>query len=244
MTHQSTPELLVLRSVRLVGFADSDAVTERAGTCPAEALRVLSAAEQAGWVQHVTFADLNDWSLPDSGKAENERQLAAERMNADSTGVVAAVYHEFLSLNARLLRAVTDWQTKPNEADEFAPNHHLNRAWDGRVLEELTALGRKLALLNKKLIAVLTRFAAPRRGTIQRYTGPKWGNSTGSTRPTSIPASGSGSNSTKTSSPHLASTAERTVTIGIVVAKHRQTLLIPSHGVKRNAWAIRQFLLP
>ncbi|WP_150461157.1 helix-turn-helix domain-containing protein [Nesterenkonia ebinurensis] len=158
MIHQSVPELLVLHAVRLLGFADSTAVAERAGVSHVEALRMLSEAERAGWVQHVGFAELDGWTLTDSGKTENERQLAAERLYADPQGVVAAVYRDFRPLNARLLRAVTNWQIRPTATDQFAPNDHTDRAWDGRVLEELTALGRDLAPLTKRLSAVLARF--------------------------------------------------------------------------------------
>lgn len=158
MTHHSAASLLVLHSVRLLGFADSEAVAERAGTSQADALRLLSDAEHAGWVQHVAFADLDGWSLTDSGKAENERQLAAERVSADPDGVVAATYRVFLPLNARLLQAVTDWQIKPTDADQFAPNDHSDRAWDGWVLRELTILGRDVAPLIENLSAVLARF--------------------------------------------------------------------------------------
>ncbi|MGC3021891.1 MULTISPECIES: transcriptional regulator [unclassified Brevibacterium] len=165
MTHHSAASLLVLHAVRLVGFADSEAVAERAGTSHADALRQLSVAEHAGWVQHVAFADLDGWSLTDFGKAENERQLAAERVSADPDGVVASTYRVFLPLNARLLRAVTDWQIKPTETHQFAPNDHFDRAWDGRVLEELTALGTELAPLIENLSAVLARFD----GYVARY---------------------------------------------------------------------------
>ncbi|MCC8930585.1 hypothetical protein [Rhodococcus sp. I2R] len=158
MTRQSAPELLVLHTVRLVGFADSEAVAERARTSHAEALRLLTMAERAGWVQHDSFAELDGWSLTDSGKVENERQLAAERVEADPDGTVAALYRDFLPLNARLLRAVTSWQIKPTEADTFAPNNHTDSEWDGRVLDELTALSEELAPLTERLSAVLARF--------------------------------------------------------------------------------------
>lgn len=158
MSHQSVPELLVLHAVRLVGFADSTAVAERAGASHAEALRILSQAERAGWVQYVGFADLEGWSLTDAGKAENERQLAAERTAVDPEGAVASVYRDFLPLNARLLRAVTDWQITPTGADRFAPNDHSDSAWDEHVLNELAALGGELAPLNEHLSDVLARF--------------------------------------------------------------------------------------
>ncbi|GAA1868272.1 transcriptional regulator [Myceligenerans crystallogenes] len=158
MTRRSEPEFLVLHAVRLLGFGDSPLLAERAGTSHAEALRVLSEAERAGWVQYLAFADLAGWSLTDAGKAENERRLAAERADADREGVIESTYRRFLPLNARLLRAVTDWQIKPTEADRFAPNDHSDQAWDERILAELTALGRELALLTERLHAVLARF--------------------------------------------------------------------------------------
>lgn len=158
MTHQSEPDMLVLHAVRLVGFADSGEVAKLAGTSHAEALRVLTESERAGWVQHDAFADLDGWSLTESGKVENERQLAAERVVADPNGMVAADYLNFLPLNARLLRAVTDWQIKATDADQFSPNDHTDLVWNERVFDELAALGRELAPLIERLTEVLSRF--------------------------------------------------------------------------------------
>lgn len=158
MTRQSATELLVLHAVRLLGFAASDAVAARAGTTPGEALRMLSQAEREGWVQHAAFAGLDGWSLTDTGKVENERQLLAECSSADAHTVVAAGYHDFLPLNARLLRAVTDWQIKPTAVDRFAVNDHADRAWDVRVLDEIAALGRQLRPMNARLASILARF--------------------------------------------------------------------------------------
>lgn len=158
MTDHSPPELRVLHAVRLAGFADSDVIAERAAMSHAEALQLLREAERAGWVQHVGFADLDGWSLTDPGKAENERQLAAERARVDPDDVVADVYRDFLPLNTRLLRAVTDWQITPTEADPFAPNDHTDSTRDQHVLDELAALGTELAPMAERLSAVLARF--------------------------------------------------------------------------------------
>lgn len=158
MSRHSAPELLILHAVRLLGFADSSAVVARFGTSHDETLNVLSAAESTGWVQHVAFADLDGWSLTEPGKVENERQLASERHNADPEGVITAVYSDFLPLNARLLRAITDWQIKPNEADMLAPNDHTDSARDQRIFDEIAALGTELAPLVESLSSVLARF--------------------------------------------------------------------------------------
>ncbi|NKY54206.1 transcriptional regulator [Nocardia vermiculata] len=158
MTYRSTPELLILHAVRLLGFAGSTAIGDRFETGRDATARALHEAAGAGWVQHVAFADLDGWSLTDSGKAENERRLAAERRTADPEHAVAAVYRDFRPLNARLLRAVTDWQIRPTESDKFAPNEHTDHRWDERVLDELTALGGELAPVTERLSAVLGRF--------------------------------------------------------------------------------------
>ncbi|WGH82658.1 transcriptional regulator [Auritidibacter ignavus] len=158
MTQRSTAELLVLHALRLVGFADTGAVAEHAGTGHADALRILREAEREGWVQRVAFADLDGWSLTDSGRKENERLLAEELLVADPGGVVATAYREFLPLNGRLLLAITDWQINPTPEDKFAPNNHTDLAWDGRILDELATLNAELPQLTERLSACLTRF--------------------------------------------------------------------------------------
>lgn len=158
MSHPSSPELLVLHAVRLVGFGNSAAVAAHSGTGESTALRVLHEAERRGWVQHLSFADLDGWSLTDDGRNENERQLAAERTQTDSGTTISTVYRDFLPLNTRLVRAVTEWQITPTEEDQFAPNNHRDPAWDRRVLDELAAIGAELAPLTTRLSRVLARF--------------------------------------------------------------------------------------
>lgn len=158
MSRPSTPELLVVHAVRLLGLASRDAIAARAGTGTDATLRALQEAERNGWVQYFAFAGLEGWSLTDTGRIENERQLAAERRHADPENVIAAVYRDFRPLNTRLVRAVTEWQLKPTHDDRFAPNTHRDAAWDGRVLDELAALGTELAPLTQRLSGVLARF--------------------------------------------------------------------------------------
>jgi hypothetical protein len=151
--------LLVLHAVRLLGWADSDAVAERARIGHDQTAEILDDAEQHGWVQHNSFAGLEGWSLTENGRVENERQLADERAGADPDDMIGAVYRDFLPLNARLVSACSDWQVKPTDEDRLAPNDHADPAWDARILDELTALSTALAPLIKRLTAVLARFA-------------------------------------------------------------------------------------
>ena len=170
MTRESAPELLVLHAVRILGFADAPAVAHRFGLDPAGTEEVLGDAEAHGWVTHASFAGLGGWSLTERGRAENERGLAAELARVDAKAEVGEVYRTFLPLNARLLRACTDWQLRPGPDDRLAANDHVDVEWDGRVLDELAAIERGLSPLAARLAAVLvrlqgydTRFALARR---------------------------------------------------------------------------------
>jgi hypothetical protein len=158
MAYFSSPSLLVLHAVRLLGFTDPGAIADRAGVRHDDTIEILHDAEKHGWVQYIAFAGLEGWSLTEEGRVENERQLADERTSADPDNAIEAVYREFLPLNARLVRACTDWQVKPTSEDRLAPNDHTDLAWDVRILDELTALSIALAPLVGRLSSVLARF--------------------------------------------------------------------------------------
>ena len=159
MTAAAPNSLRLLHAVRLLGFAGDAAIAARAGDDPLQITEDLLDAESHGWVQHTAFADLNGWSLTDRGKAENERLLAAQRQEVDPDGEVNAVYREFVSLNARLLRACTDWQLRPGDGGRITPNDHRDHAWDEHILAELAELSRALVPLTGRLGAVLSRFS-------------------------------------------------------------------------------------
>lgn len=158
MTSHSTPELLALHAVRLLGFADTPEVAERFSLDEAAAAQTLAQAQRHGWVQYTDFAGLAGWSLTEEGKLRNELQLAMERQEVDLHDVVGSVYREFMGLNGRLLRACTDWQLRPTAGDALAANDHTDLGWDGAVLAELAALSTALMPLAARLGQVLSRF--------------------------------------------------------------------------------------
>ncbi|MGO1770130.1 MAG: transcriptional regulator [Microbacterium sp.] len=150
---------MALHAVRVRGLADGAAIAEWAGIDHDRADGFLHCAAQRGWVQHDSFAGLGGWSLTEAGRAENERQLADERARADPDDVIGAVHRDFLPLNARLLRACTDWQLRPTSQDRLAVNDHTNPAWDARILRELAAISTEVRPLVARLSGVLGRFA-------------------------------------------------------------------------------------
>lgn len=158
MTHQSPTDLLVLHAVRVSGFADATTLAHRFDLDLTATEEFLGDAEAYGWVMQYGFADLSGWSLTAAGRTENERRLAAELTAVGGRDEVAAVYQDFLPLNARLQRACTDWQLRPTADDRFAVNDHADVDWDGAVLDELDDLASGLAPLTTRLERLLSRF--------------------------------------------------------------------------------------
>ncbi|MFI7131533.1 transcriptional regulator [Nonomuraea sp. NPDC050153] len=158
MTPDSALDLLVLHAVRVTGYADTPVIADRYGLDAAETKEALHDAEARGWVQYTAFAGTGGWSLTESGRAENERRLAAELARAGGADEVRDVYREFLPLNALLQRACTDWQLRPTAGDRLAANDHSDPAWDARILYELAGIDRALIPLADRLGNVLTRF--------------------------------------------------------------------------------------
>jgi len=158
MTQPSSPDLLALHAVRLLGFADTPAVARRFTLDPAATVELLLDAQAYGWVSHAQFADLRGWSLTEPGRARDEALLADELDRAGARAVVHDVHAAFLPLNALLRQACTDWQLRPTPADRLTTNDHTDPAWDARVLADLAAVETGLAPLAERLAGALARF--------------------------------------------------------------------------------------
>jgi hypothetical protein len=70
--------LLTLHSVRLLGFADTDAVAKRFSQDSQQVERLLIEAGAKGWAARSSFGGSRGWSLTVAGRIENERLLAEE----------------------------------------------------------------------------------------------------------------------------------------------------------------------
>jgi hypothetical protein len=158
MTHASTPELLALHAVRVMGVATDDAVARRFALDPAVTKELLLDYQAFGWITWSEFAGRGGWSLLERGREENERRLAAELDLVDGATALREVYRAFLPLNERLQIACTHWQLRPTDDDPHAFNDHSDPTWDGRVIRELSALADELSPLSSTLCALLDRF--------------------------------------------------------------------------------------
>lgn len=159
MSQASSPELLTLHAVRVLGFADNAAAARRFDLDPAIVDEYLLDAQANGWLTHASFAGTAGWSLTERGRSENERQLAAELARTGHSDGVRDAYAAFLPQNGLLLRAVTDWQLRPEAGNRLSANDHTDPTWDGAVLTTLHDINRQLRPLADRLAAVLLRFS-------------------------------------------------------------------------------------
>lgn len=114
--------------------------------------------EAVGWVSRTEFGGSRVWSLTQTGREENERQLASELDACGGREVATRAHDEFEALNGRFLQAVTDWQVRPMPGAPLASNDHTDFRWDDRVIERLLAMGRRLQPVCDDLSGVLARF--------------------------------------------------------------------------------------
>lgn len=154
----SDPALLTLHGVRVLGGPSTERIAKRF-TLPVDDVREhLLDAQAYGWVSRYDFFG-ETWSLTELGKAENERQLAAELDAVGARAAVTEAHQRFRPLNRRHGVACTDWQLRPTRWDRHAANDHDDSVWDAKVLVTLETVDQELAALNTALAGVLSRFA-------------------------------------------------------------------------------------
>jgi hypothetical protein len=163
--HRSVPELLALHGVRILGSVTPGEVADRYRLDADEVLELLLDAEARGWVRRYAFAGRTTWSLTDSGRSENERQLAEELETLGARQVASEAHSAFLPLNRRIGTAFTRWQIRPTPSDRMAANDHTDWPWDEQVLKSLATLGEALHRACAPLADVLPRFD----GHVARY---------------------------------------------------------------------------
>ena len=131
MSTSSAPELLVLHAVRVLGFASGPQVAARYRLDQREVDEHLLDEQAAGLVQRVAFADVSGWSLTEAGRLADERRLSEELGAAGCRPGVLAAAREFEAVNDRFLRAMTDWQIRPQTWDRLAANDHTDATGSG-----------------------------------------------------------------------------------------------------------------
>ena len=158
VAYVSAPEDLALHGVRVLGFPTTSRIAARYRLDVELVNDVLLDFEATGWVRHLSFAGSSGWSSTDTGRAVNERRLAAELDRAGARETVTSAHATFLPLNRGFGDACTDWQVRPTRLDPMAFNEHTDWRWDDRVLQTLTSLDRSFRRVCDQLAESLARF--------------------------------------------------------------------------------------
>lgn len=148
MGAESTPELLVLHGVRVLGAPSVASVADLFALDPSWVQENLLDAEASGWAKRYDWYGTTSWSLTERGKAENERQLARELDAVGGRDTVARWHRAFLPLNRRHGAACTRWQL----------NTHRDERVDAAVVRELGSIAHELGAVCAGLTGVLDRF--------------------------------------------------------------------------------------
>jgi hypothetical protein len=166
MTTRSSPELLSLHAVRLLGFVHSAGAAARFGLEPHLVDEHLLDAQAVGWVTLSEFDGTRGWSLTEADRRANEAALARELDEVGARSELERVHVDFLPVNALLRDAVTRWQLQPTPHDALAANTHEDADWDAAVLADLARVAEALGTLAPRLAARLTRL----EGYDERFT--------------------------------------------------------------------------
>ncbi len=168
--HRSDPDLLVLHTLRCIGFASVARLESTlVGLVPVDVEgRLLSLASQ-GLVTHTSGA-FGGWGVTDEGRVADAEWIARELGVAGAQDGIEGAYRAFLPLNRRTLDICGDWQLRRHGSGTVL-NDHSDDLYDRRVLARLREVDAHAQVVCDRLAARLHRFSTygPRLATaVQR----------------------------------------------------------------------------
>jgi DNA-binding MarR family transcriptional regulator len=145
--------LLVLHTLRLRGFVDSDTVAQRTGADKATVSGILEQARADGHVVERS-GRISGWILTPHGRAAHARLLADELAERGCRSDVELANETFLALNEPFKQICTRWQLQP----DGSPNDHGDAAYDAAVVADLEGLHPQAVAVTAGLAVLLPRF--------------------------------------------------------------------------------------
>lgn len=154
--HATTPDLLVLHTLRCVGHATLARIADAAGLPDDDVESHLIDLAVDGLVTREGGA-LGGWGLTEAGRAADAERVAAELDAAGARGVVQAAFDEFLLLNPELLDLCSAWQVRTVDGVPTT-NDHTDAGYDDRVLVAFVDLDSRAEPVVAALALALPRF--------------------------------------------------------------------------------------
>jgi hypothetical protein len=149
-------DLLVLHTLRCIGFASLTRVAAAAGLAEPDVESELIDIAAAGLVTKLT-GEFGGWGLTDEGRAVDAERIADELETTGSRPAITQAYQRFLELNPELLDLCTAWQIRSVDG-AMSLNDHTDRAYDRRILSLFGEFDRRAAAVCADLSTALPRF--------------------------------------------------------------------------------------
>lgn len=154
--HSTSIDLLVLHTLRCMGFTALSRLAETAGLPEADAESELIDLAVAGLVTRVP-GEFGGWGLTEAGRAADAERISAELDAAGARAAVTQAFDGFLVLNPELLDLCTAWQLRP--VDGVATmNDHTDAAYDARVLDRFVEFDQRADVVCTALSRAMPRF--------------------------------------------------------------------------------------
>lgn len=152
----SNVDLLVLHTIRCIGFASLQRIAETAGLSESETESQLLDLAVAGLVTRVP-GHFGGWGLTEAGRIKDAELIASELAAAGTREALTEAYERFLVLNPELLDLCTAWQTIPGDGT-LKMNDHSDSGYDARVLYRFVEFHARAGVVCAELATALPRF--------------------------------------------------------------------------------------
>lgn len=150
------PDLLVLHTLRCIGFAGTARIATAAGLGESDVESELIDLAVAGLVTHLP-GEFGGWGLTDAGRAADAERITGELETAAARPALTLTFQDFLVLNPELLDLCTAWQLRSVDGVMIA-NDHTDPSYDDRVLDRFTEFHHRAVVVCGELSAALPRF--------------------------------------------------------------------------------------
>jgi hypothetical protein len=157
MTYKSEPDLLVLHSLRLKGFAEPSDVSDATTLSEDTVTELLTAFRDQDMVGR-RDGRISGFMLTPAGKERHGVLLDEERTQAACLPRVEWGYDAFLAYNETFKQLCSDWQLRTVGGKQVA-NDHTDAAYDATIAGRLTSLQARVAEVLDEIGGVLTRFS-------------------------------------------------------------------------------------
>lgn len=159
--HESERDLLVLHSLRCIGFTEVRRLAAAAGLTSRETLDSLEELAKVDLVSYERGV-FGGWGMTELGRARDAELVSAELDAAGAREHVSRDYEDFMILNPRLLTACHDWQMR-RVVGAHVLNDHSDPDYDLEVIERLVQIDRSVQTILFSVSSQLLRFDTYRR---------------------------------------------------------------------------------